>query len=166
MPFKDGMPTKDDRFNCTLKFNVRVKFKDGIEMYVTDSAQETLGFENGIMFEGSEGRFLVNRGKLVGKPVEHLNENPLPSDWASKLYGRQTPESHMQHFVDCIKTRDTPISDAASHHRMLAVCHAINISMRLNRKLIFNPATDMFVGDDQANTFIAREQRKGYEISV
>ena len=160
------MPMKDDRFNCALTFNVRVKFKDGIEMYVTDSAEKTLGFENGIMFEGSNGRFLVNRGKLVGKPVEQLKTNPLPEDWASKLYGQAAPKSHMHHFVDCIKTRKTPISDAASHHRMLAVCHAINIAMRLNRKLVFDPATDQFVGDDQANTFIAREQRKGYEVTV
>lgn len=166
VPFKDGMPTKDDRFNCALKFNVRVKFKDGVEMYVVDSAKESLGFENGIMFEGEKGRFLVNRGKLVGSPVERLKSEPLPGDWAKELYGQEAPKSHMQHFVDCIKARKTPISDAASHHRMLAVCHAINIAMRLNRKLIFDPSTDQFVGDDQANTFIAREQRKGYEISV
>ena len=72
----------------------------------------------------------------------------------------------MQHFADCIKTRKTPISDAQSHHRMLAVCHAINIAMRLNRKLTFDPSTDTFVGDEQANSFLAREQRKGYEINV
>ncbi len=164
--FKDGMPMQDDRFNCALKFNVKVTFKDGIEMFVTDNASDSLGFENGIMFEGSKGRFLVNRGKLVGKPVEQLKSNPLPGDWADKLYGRPAPKSHMQHFVDCIKSRETPISDAESHHRMLAVCHAINIAMRLNRKLTFDPATDKFVGDEQANSFIAREQRKGYEINV
>lgn len=166
VPFKDGMPQEDDKFNAATKFNVRVTFADGIEMFVTDSAEKTLGFENGIMFEGSKGRFLVNRGKLVGKPVELLKENPLPEDWASQLYGQAAPKSHMQHFADCIKTRKTPISDAQTHHRMLAVCHAINIAMRLNRKLTFDPSTDTFVGDEQANSFLAREQRKGYEINV
>lgn len=166
VPFKDGMPQEDDKFNAATKFNVVVRFADGIEMHVVDSAEKTLGFENGIMFEGSKGRFLVNRGKLVGRPVEQLRDNPLPPDALDKLYGQPAPESHMQHFADCIKTRKKPISDAESHHRMLAVCHAINIAMRLNRKLVFDPATDTFVGDDQANTFLAREQRKGYEITV
>lgn len=164
--FKDGMPQEDDKFNCATKFNVRVKFADGIEMFVVDSAEDSLGFENGIMFEGSKGRFLVNRGKLVGKPVEQLKDNPLAEDWTTRLYGQEAPESHMGHFMDCIKTRKKPISDVETHHRMLAVCHAINIAMRLNRKLIFDPTVDRFVGDEQANSFIEREQRKGYEINV
>ena len=166
VPLKNGMPTQDDRFNAATKFNVRVRFADGLEMYVRHSAQDDLGFENGIMFEGSEGRFLVNRGKLVGKPVELLAESPLPDDYLTRLYGQEAPSSHMAHFMDCIKTRRKPISDAESHHRMLAVCHAVNVAMRLNRKLVFDPKSDRFVGDAEANTFVQREQRKGYEIVV
>jgi len=49
---------------------------------------------------------------------------------------------------------------------MLNVCHAINIAMRLNRTLTYDPKARQFVGDDQANTFVSRERRKGYEIVV
>lgn len=166
VPFKDGMPQEDDKFNAATKFNVRVTFAGGIEMYATDSAEQTLGFDNGIMSEGSKGRFLVNRGNVAGKPIELLKENPIPDDWTTKLYGQVAPQTHMHHFADCIEPRQTPISDAASHHRMLAVCHAINIAMRQNRKLTFDPATDTLVGDEQASSFLARAQRKGYEINV
>ncbi len=166
VPFQDGYPTEHDRFNAATKFKVNVSFADGLEMVVVDSAQEELGFDNGIMFQGSEGRFLVNRGKIVGKPVELLEENPLPEDWLKQLYGRPAPASHIAHFVDCIKSRETPISDALSHHRILAVCHAVNIAMRLGRKVVFDPATDTFVDDYDANSFLDREQRKGYEIKV
>ena len=48
---------------------------------------------------------------------------------------------------------------------MLNVCHAINIALRLNRKLTYDPKARKFVGDDLANSFVAREQRKGYELS-
>ena len=54
--FVDGMPTKDDRFNAATNFKVRVVFEDGIEMFVRDSAEE-LGFDNGIMFQGTQGRY-------------------------------------------------------------------------------------------------------------
>lgn len=166
VPFVDGHPTEDDRFNAALSFKVRVTFADGVEMMVRDSAVDDLGFENGIMFEGDKGRFLVNRGKLVGKPVEELEANPLPDDALEKLYGTKVPESQMGNFFECVKTRATPVSDVESHHRMISICHAINIAMRLDRKLTYDPKKEVFVGDSQANKFIEREQRKGYEIKV
>ena len=72
----------------------------------------------------------------------------------------------MNNFFDCVKTRKTPVSDVVTHHRMLSICHAINIALRLGRKLVFDPNTDTFVGDNEANTFVSREQRKGYEITT
>lgn len=165
VPFVDGMPTKDDRFNAATKFNVRVQFEDGVEMFVRDNAED-LGFDNGIMFEGTKGRYLVNRGKLVGKPVELLKENPFPKDAFEIVHGRPKPKSHMANFMECVKTREQPISDVRSHNAMLNVCHAINIAMRLNRTLTYDPKARQFVGDDQANTFVGRERRKGYEIVV
>jgi hypothetical protein len=49
---------------------------------------------------------------------------------------------------------------------MLNVCHAVNIAMRLGRKVTYDPKTEMFGDDSLANSFIARDQRKGYEITV
>jgi predicted dehydrogenase len=161
--FVDGMPTRDDRFNAATAFNVRLLFEDGVELFVRDNADE-LGFDNGIMFEGTQGKYLVNRGKLVGKPVEMLEEKPLPADAFETLYGQPKPDSHIGNFFASMKTRSAPISDVRSHNRMLNVCHAINIAMRLNRTLTYDPQARRFVADDQANSFVSRKQRKGYEI--
>lgn len=169
-----GMPKADDRFNCATEFKVKCTFADGVEMYVRDRADE-LGFDNGIMFTGKNAsRFLVNRGKIVGKPVEQLEEKPLAEDSIAKLYvddpsaaeGFGKDGYHMTNFMECIKTRKSPASDMQSHHRMLNVCHAINIAMRLNRKVVFDPKTETFGDDTLANSFIAREQRKGYEVDA
>lgn len=116
------------------------------------------------MFQGTEGRYLVNRGKLVGKPVEMLPENPLPADPFQMVYGRAKPESHMAHFMQCVRDRQQPISDVKSHNAMLNVCHAINIAMRLDRSLTYNPKSRKFVGDEQANSFVGRHRRQGYDI--
>lgn len=168
-----GNPKSDDRFNCATQFNVRCTFADGVKMDVRDQAQKDLGFVNGIMFTGkNRRRFLVNRGKIVGKPVEELKSKPLPADAIGRLYD-DNPTSlsnfgsdgfHMANFMDCVKTRKTPASDMLSHHRMLNVCHAINVAMRLNRKIVFDPKTETFGNDELANSFIEREQRKGFEV--
>ncbi|TWT42908.1 Gfo/Idh/MocA family protein [Botrimarina hoheduenensis] len=161
---KDGMPVHTDRYNTATQFHTRVELEDGLVIDIVDSAVETLGFDNGIMFEGENGKFFVNRGKLTGKPVEDLQTNPLAADALDRLYGRtNVAPTHMGDFVDCLKTRQTPVSDAESHHRNLTVCHAANVALRLGRKLTFDPATERFVGDDQANRFLARTPRKGYE---
>jgi len=166
VPLVEGYATQDDRFHTATKFKVRVLFEDGIELLVRNSAKDDLGFKNGVMFEGSKGKFLVNRGKLVGKPVELLKENPLPEDALTRLYGGKVPTGHIDNFFECVKTRAKPVSDVESHHRVISICHAINIALRLGRKLTYDPQQETFVGDAQANTFIEREQRKGYEIKV
>ena len=169
-----GMPLAEDRFNCAVSFKVKCTFSDGVVMYVRDTAKE-LGFTNGIMFAGrNKSRFLVNRGKLVGAPVEGLKDKPLPSGSLGSLYiddpteGDQygKPGYHMTNFMECVKSRNTPASDMLSHHRMLNVCHAINIAMRLQRRVVFDPKTERFGDDRLANSFIEREQRKGFEIGA
>lgn len=173
--FKDGYPTTGDRFNAATTFHARVTFEDGIELDLTDVASD-LGMSNGIMFQGDKGRYLVNRGKLVGKPVEDLEGNPLPSGALTALHpaasatsdsdDSATATGHIRNFLDCVKSREKPLSDAWSHHRHLTVCHAVNIALRLGRKLTFDPASQTFVDDPQANEFLARERRKGFAIEV
>ena len=169
-----GMPMADDQFNCAITFKVKCTFEDGTEMYIRDNAEE-LGFDNGIMFAGKDSsRFLVNRGKLVGAPVEALKSKPLAADSIAKLYvddassGDQFGEEgyHMNNFMECVRSRKTPASDMQSHHRMLNVCHAVNIAMRINRKIVFDPKTETFGNDALANSFIERTQRKGFEVDV
>jgi hypothetical protein len=130
---------------------------------------------NGIMFIGSEGQIFVNRGTISGKPVEDLEQNPLPRE-SFKLYARDNlsrPErmgkldsivNHMGNFFDCIQTRQTPISDVVSQHQSVTTCHIGNIALRLGRPLKWDPQAERFVGDDEANTWLRREQRSGYEI--
>lgn len=173
VPFKNGMPTKDDCFNTATKFHIRVTFADGVELDIRDQAKEDLGFENGIMFQGDSGRYFVNRERFSGRPVEDLETDPLPEGSLDHIYGRRVnidddegTQKNMVNFLECVKDRDTPISDVASHHRHLTVCHAANIALRLGRPLKYDPIQRTFLGDDEASSMISREQRKGYRIDA
>lgn len=175
MELVDGQPTVDDRFNTATSFEVKITFEDGVELDIVDYSKR-LKFGNGIMFECEDGRFFVNRGKLTGAPVEALKENPLPDSAYAELYGGPKADlaaddhqarggSHMQNFMDCVKSRTTPISDVASHHRHLSICHVANIALRLNRKLTYDPAVERFVDDPIADGLLSREPRKGFEYA-
>ncbi|QDV58608.1 Gfo/Idh/MocA family protein [Rosistilla oblonga] len=158
--YKDGNPVVHDQYNTATSFKIRVDMPNDVEMIINSAG------DNGILFEGTEGRFFVNRGKIVGAPVEALKENPLPEGAIEEVYGGPVSENHTANFIDAMKSRKQPISDVWSHNRMLEICHLSNIAMRLDRELKWDPAKREIVGDDQANSFLSREDRKGYEINM
>jgi len=158
--YKDGFPVVDDRYNAATQFTIRVDMPDGVEMIITSEG------DNGILFEGSEGRFFVNRGKIAGKPVDDLKEKPLPDGAIEVVYGGKVSENHTANFIEGMKSRKQPISDVWSHNRMLEICHLSNIAMRLGRELKWDPVMREIIGDPQANSFLARENRKEFEIKT
>ncbi|MEX1040101.1 MAG: Gfo/Idh/MocA family oxidoreductase [Pirellulaceae bacterium] len=158
--YKDGYPVVNDRYNVATSFSIKADMPGGVEMIINS------GGDNGIMFEGTKGRFFVNRGKIVGAPVEELETNPLPEGAIEEVYGGPVPQNHSVNFIECMNSRKQPISDVWSHNRMLEICHLSNIAMRLGRELNWDPTKREITGDDQANAFLAREYRKGYEIDM
>jgi predicted dehydrogenase len=157
---KDGYPVVDDRYNAATQFQIRVDMPKDIEMIITSKG------DNGILFEGTEGRFFVNRGKITGKPVEDLKINPLPEGAIEEVYGGPVSKNHTANFIEGMKSRKQPISDVWSHNRMLEICHLSNIAMRLGRELQWDPKKREILNDTQANSFLSREYRKGYEINT
>jgi len=158
--YKDGHPVVHDRYNIATSFKIRADMPNDVEMIITSEG------DNGILFEGTEGRFFVNRGRISGKPIEALKDNPLPEGAIEEVYGGRVSENHSANFTDSMKSRKQPISDVWSHNRMLEICHLSNIAMRLDRAVNWDPTKREIVGDAQANSFLARESRKGYEIET
>ena len=163
------MPAIDNGYNVPIDFGVQMKFANGIEFDIADNGR------NGILFEGDQGRLFVNRGTIAGQPYDDLKKNPLPRE-AFGLYPHDNlarPErtgkydsivNHIGNFYDCTTTRKTPISSVASQHRVATACHLGNIACRLGRSLRWNPESEQFVDDAEANSYIKREQRVGYQV--
>jgi len=165
------MPTVENGYSVPTKFRVVFRYPDNIEMHVTDVGR------NGILFEGTEGRIFVNRGSLTGVPVDRLAETPLPRE-SFALYdfdNLERPEragkieaivNHMGNFFDCVVARKQPISDAESQHRSATTCHLGSLACRLGRPLTWDPQSEQFVSDDEANGLLSRPQRAGYEVKA
>ncbi len=163
--FKDGMPLQTDRYNTATKFLLRVNFPDGAEMIIRNDT------DNGAMIEGEKGRIFVNRGRLVGAPVDALQDDPLPDGALEKAYKGLPMEAnerraHWANFLYCVRQRKEPISDVHSHMKMLNICHLAGIAARLGRTLQWDDQAEQIVGDEQANAMLARPYRAGYEIEM
>ncbi|TWU00920.1 Gfo/Idh/MocA family protein [Stieleria varia] len=163
--FKDGKAVQDDRYNTATAFNFTVNYPGGTKMIIRNDT------DNGVLITGDKGRIFVSRGKLSGKPVEDLADNPLPEDAIAKVYKNLPMEgnersAHWASFLHCVRERAEPISDVHSHMEMLNVCHLAGISARLGRDLKWDNDKEEIVGDDQANSMLSRPYRDGYEINL
>ncbi len=160
VPFdENGNPTLDDRYNAPHRFTVQVQFPNDVLMEISSEG------DNGILIEGTDGRIFVNRGKIVGKPIEDLASNPLPGGWLEELYGGTLVE-HVNNFFDCVASRKQPASDVWSHVASINTCHLSNIAIRLGRQIEWDAATQTIKGDSKATAMLKRDFRKGYEIEL
>jgi predicted dehydrogenase len=165
VPFKDGYPLVHDRFNTATSFKLTAAFPGGTDLIIRDDTR------NGVLIEGDKGRIFVSRGKLVGEQVDALRDDPLPDGAIQKAYKgfpmiANERKAHWANFIYCLRERKEPISDVNSHMRALNVCHLAGISARLGRSINWNNESEQIVGDEQANAFLARPYRKGYEIEM
>jgi predicted dehydrogenase len=77
----------------------------------------------------------------------------------------QTQQLHVRNFLDAVRSRkrDSLNQDIASGHVSTVMCHAGNIAWRTGKKLRFDAATERF-DDAEANKYLGREHRKGFEL--
>ncbi len=157
-------------YNVPTDFQVTYKYPNDVTMTVSDEGQ------NGILFTGTKGRIFVNRGRLTGRPVENLANNPLPREefscYATDNLDRPQRAgkldaivNHMGNFFDCVHSRQTPISDVPSQHRSASTCHLGNIALRLGEALKWDADREEFIDHPQANAMLSRERRAGFELA-
>ena len=161
VPYKNGYATVDNQYNTPTEFRVRCGFANGVDIYFEQGSDHN----NGILFEGTEGYFHVARPSkkrtgLKGPAVDELKNRPIPQSLITQLYKGKQPGEHMGNFIECVKTRELPISDVYTHHRAVTTCHLANIALRLNRTIHWDPKAEQITGDSEARTWQSREQRR------
>jgi predicted dehydrogenase len=117
------------------------------------------GPNGGGVFIGDKGSITINRASVTSKPPE-LTRGKIGHDEKK----RDGVEMHMENWFECMRTRQRCAADVEIGHRSSTVCHLGNIARWLNRKLKWDPVKEVFVGDDEANAFLDRKRRKGYEL--
>ena len=73
--------------------------------------------------------------------------------------------AHYQNFIDCVKSRrrEDLVADIEEGHASALLCHLGNIAYRTGRRLEFDAETETF-SDPEANQYLGREYRKGFEL--
>lgn len=80
--------------------------------------------------------------------------------------GQYTPSNvkHMANFLDSIRSRAQPNADIEEGHRSTLLGLYGNIAYRTGRRLHIDAATEGFVDDDEANSYIKRTYREPWVV--
>jgi predicted dehydrogenase len=159
---------KSGLWNVHGDFLVKHEYANGITVYTSG------GYTNGIRYEGTDGWIFVSRGSYVASASD-----PVDKEKSSKALNASDPnmltsvigddEIHLEriedqhgNWLECIKTRKAPISPIEKGHKACTICLISDIAMQFSRKLDWNPDTEKFINDEEANEMLRREQRKPY----
>ncbi len=115
------------------------------------------GASVGNIFYGSEGYLVVNDYDSYQIYFGRKKE---------KGPGRRAGGDHFANWIKAIRSRKTSDQNGPveSAHLASGLAHLGNISYRLGRVLSFNAATEKFVNDKEADTYLTRNYRKGFEV--
>ncbi|MCB9384540.1 MAG: Gfo/Idh/MocA family oxidoreductase [Bryobacterales bacterium] len=74
--------------------------------------------------------------------------------------------SHFENFINCVRSRKRQdlFCEIEQGHLSTSLCHLTNIAYFTGRKLVFDPATETFPGDAEANKFLKREYREPFVV--
>ncbi len=156
-------------FTAYSEYAVHYEYADGVKLICESTKANAWngtvvdpnGQQHGVKFEGNGGWIFVTRGRIEASNPDLLT-TPLPAT-SDRLY---VSDNHMQNFFNCIRTREQPICDAEIGHRSVSVCHLGVIALRLGHKLQWDPTAERFVGDKDADGYLAREMRKPWSYDM
>jgi len=145
-----------DRGNrlASVGYRVRMRYANGVLIRLEPGESAA-----GATFIGPEGKIRIGNNTVDSNPEE------LVAHAAKDLKVRLPAiDNHMQNWFDCIKSRERPICDVEIGHRSAILCHLGNIARWAGRRLKWDPQTETFPDDSDANVFLDRPRRKGYEL--
>ena len=132
--------------------DVEARYADGVRLVMKSGSK-------GVRFDGDEGWIhIIDEGVITAEPKSILAARSVPRvSWA--FMG-----GHVRNFLDCIKTRQRTASHPELAHRAHTIAHCANISLRLGRKVQWNPEAERFVNDDVANQLLSRAMRAPWRV--
>jgi myo-inositol 2-dehydrogenase/D-chiro-inositol 1-dehydrogenase len=154
-------------WNVHGAYHVELTYPGDIHMTVSDK------LPNGIKFIGDEGWIFCTReseaaatasdpamAKTSLKPLDASDSRLL--DPAGLTVEFPHSLSHHKNWLECVKSRKTPLSPAPIAHRANSACIVSWIAMKLARPLQWDVTSETFVGDPEANGMLSREERDGF----
>jgi len=134
------------------------RYANGVKLVLRQSGWLGLG-TCPVRFEGDEGWVETgDSGRMA------LYPESLRATQQVAVESGLSPARHARDFFNCVKSRAKPAANAEVACRSHIACHAAYIAWKLGRKVAFDPVTEEFIGDDEANRMRSRAMREPWSV--
>ncbi|MCL5097108.1 MAG: gfo/Idh/MocA family oxidoreductase, partial [Candidatus Omnitrophica bacterium] len=142
-------------YNTVKDYDVTYRYANGVIMTCAPGNPS-------IKFIGDDG-WIGNRGWLG--PLEASSKTILESKIGpNEIHLYTNPQGEHHDFLKCVKSRQDPYFPVDIGHRVSTVCHLANISIRLGRKLRWDPDAERFQDDPEADAMRTRPMRSPWKL--
>jgi predicted dehydrogenase len=124
-----------------------------------NSLQAPLGKSYGILFYGTAASLFVDRDELRVLPEKDSGIEPF-----SEKGNGNAHREHMRNFLDCVKSRQTPICDIETGHDSSAIAMLGNIAYRTGRRILWDGPSERIPNDSEADALLDFTYRAPWEI--
>lgn len=158
-----GVFPRKGLYNTATDFEITYEYANGVT-FICKSGGEYLHKHDGclIRFEGTEG-WLQADGSGIEASSTRISDSVIGPE---EIHLRTCREREHRDFLNCMKGRMETYAPAEVGHRTASVLHIGNISMRLGRKLQWDPDAERFVNDDEANRMLSRPMRSPWRLDA
>ena len=124
------------------------------------------GKSNGMTFHGTEGTLFVDRQGLEIIPeTRKSGEMTVDRTQAFKVdNSNQHHLDHMKDFIECVRSRKTPIADIETGHRSTTTALLGNIAYRTGNRIEWDGARERIVGDAKASAYLSRDYSRPWKL--
>jgi hypothetical protein len=150
-----------------LNTRLRIKYASGLEVRLEIARGS--GPDVGAIFVCEDAKIEINRHTFKSNPPDLLKR--LPPDPDAEQEVSWTPERlgwmgrcHVRNWLECVKSRQRPNAYGELAQRAGTLCCLTTIARIVNRPLRWDPKSERFVGDDEANAMLNPQRRQGYEL--
>jgi len=102
-------------------------------------------------------------GKPTGLKNKRVELDELSEADQKTLKAMPDPEP-LVGFGEAVKTRKQAGGNAEAAHRTMTVLHLTNISIRVGRKIKYDPVAEQIIGDEEANRLVNQPMRAPWHL--
>lgn len=152
-----GWWPEDGLYDTPYAYDIKCRYANGLQMRVANQSRQPKG--RGTVWYGEKGWIHVNRSGLWASDEKVLKEQIGAGE--IHLY---RSDNHYGNFIDCVKSRAETITPVEVAHRSISVGLLGEIAMLTGRKLTWDPATERFTNDADANRYLERPMRAAWRL--
>lgn len=145
-------------YDAPESFHLEYRYADGVRLTMTSTEDES---KWGTRFVGSEGSVFTENTKLETDPPSLRQTRLKDSD--ERLF---VSNNHHRNFIDAVLSRGQTAAPPEAAHRAATCCHLGAIAAALGRPLRFDPVTERFVDDTEADALVTRPMRAPWTLET